>query len=86
MTALLTDTIRDLAARLSRELQLRKNEVLKEQELRHLASTAEILAGATLSTWAWVRETLEGKGFEGRELAGHCEAVLAGIDQSLTAH
>jgi hypothetical protein len=86
MTALLTDTTRDLATWLSEELKQRKGERLKRQVLRNLVWSADVLAGITLSAWAWVRETLEGEGFEGGELAGYCRVLLDGIDGSLAGY
>jgi hypothetical protein len=86
MTALLTETARDLTTRLDEELRRQKGARLKRQILRNLASSADVLAGVTLSVWTWVRETLEGEGFEGRELAGHCQVLLGGIDESLAGY
>src|SRR5437867_1478158 len=86
MTALLTETTRDLTTRLGEELRRREGERLKRQVLRNLVRSADALAGIILSAWAWVSETLEGEGFEGRELAGHCQVLLDGIDASLAGH
>lgn len=86
MTTLLTDTTRDMATRLDEELRRRKGERLKRQVLRNLVWTADALAGIILSAWTWVRETLEGEGFEGRELAEHCQVVLDGIDGALVGY
>jgi hypothetical protein len=63
MAALLTETTRDLAARLGEELRRRQGQKLKRQVLRHLVGGADVLAGISLSAWAWVWETLEGEGF-----------------------
>lgn len=80
MTALLTETARELTARLGEELSRPKGEKLKRQVLRNLVRSADALAGITLSAWAWVRETLEAEGFEGGELAGYCRVLLGAID------
>jgi hypothetical protein len=86
MTRLLTETARDLTTRLSEELRRPNGEKLKRQALRDLAGGADALAGIILSAWTWVRETLEGEGFEGRELALHCRVLLDGIDESLAGY
>ena len=87
MTALLTETTRDLTIRLVEELRRRKGETLKAaQVLRDLASCADVLVGILLSSWSWILETLEGEGFEGKELAQHCRVLLDGIDGSLASH
>src|SRR5438128_769144 len=86
MTALLTDTTRDLTSRLGEELRRREGEKLRRQALRNLAGSADALAGIILSAWTWVRETLEKDGFEGRELAHHCQVLLDGIDGSLAGY
>jgi hypothetical protein len=86
MTTLLTETARELTTRLGAERKRQEGEKLRPQVLRSLVWTADVLAGVLLSAWAWVRETLEGEGFEGRELAGHCRVLLDGIDESLTGY
>jgi hypothetical protein len=86
MTALLTETTRDLTTRLGEELRLREGEKLRRRVLRNLVRSADALAGITLSAWSWVRETLEGEGFEGRELAGYCQVLLDGIDGTLAGY
>ena len=86
MTALLTETARDLTARLDEELRRRHGEKLKRKVLRNLVRSADALSGLILSAWTWVRETLEGEGFEGRELARYCQVLLDGIDGSLKGY
>jgi hypothetical protein len=86
MTALLTETTRDLTSRLGEELKRQRGERLLRQVLRNLVCTADALAGITLSAWRWVSETLETEGFEGRELAGHCQVLLDAIDGSLAGY
>jgi hypothetical protein len=88
MTMLWAETPRDMMTRLSEELRReeskrQKGERLKPQVLRKLAWNADALAGITLAAWEWVRQTLAEKGFEGRELAGHCRLLLEGIDLEL---
>jgi hypothetical protein len=86
MTALLTETAREVTTRLGEELERRKGEKLKRRVLRNLVRSADALAGITLSAWAWVRETLESEGFEGGELAGHCRVLLDAIDGGLAGY
>jgi hypothetical protein len=86
MTALLTETTRDLTTRLTEELSRREGAKLKRQILRGLAGATDVLARISLSLWTWVCETLEGEGFEGAELHGHCRVLLDGIDESLTGY
>ena len=86
MTALLTQTAHDLTTRLGEELRLRKGEKLKRRVLLNLVRSADALAGIILSAWTWVRETLEGEGFEGGELAGYCQVLLDGIDGELAGY
>jgi hypothetical protein len=86
MTALLTDTTRDMTSRLGEELRRRQGEKLRRQVLRNLVWTADSLTGITLSAWAWVRETLEREGFEGLELAGYCQVLLDAIDGGLAGY
>jgi hypothetical protein len=86
MTALLTETARELTTRLGEELRRRKGEKLKKRVLRNLVRSADALAGITLSAWTWARETLEGEGFEGGELAGYCRVLLDAIDGGLAGH
>jgi len=86
MTALLIETTRDLTTRLGEELKRRKGERLQRQVLRSLVLGADALAGIILSAWAWVRETLEEEGFEGRELARKCQVLLDGIDWVLAGY
>lgn len=86
MTTLLTENTRDLATRLDEELRRRKGEVLMRRVARDLVLNADALAGIILSCWAWVRETLEEEGFEGRELSGHCQVLLDAIDGSLAGY
>src|SRR5438876_10958076 len=86
MTALLIETTRELTSRLRDESNRDKDEKPKRKMLRMLARTEASLAEMTLSAWTWVCETLEGDGFEGRELAGHCQVVLDGIDGSLAGY
>jgi hypothetical protein len=86
MTALLTETTRDLTSRLGEELKRRRGEKLKRQVLRNLVWSADALAGITVSAWTWVRETLEREGFEGRELAGYCQVLLDAIDGGLAGY
>jgi hypothetical protein len=88
MTTLLTDTARDLTTQLDEglrreELRRQKGE---KQLTRRIAWNADALAGITLSIWEWVRETLEEKGFEARELAGYCRLLLEGIDLGLSGY
>ncbi len=84
--ALLTETAHDLTARLDAELSRREGERLRRQMLRNLVCSADALAGITLSGWMWVRETLEREGFEGRELARHCQVLRDGIDGVLAGY
>ncbi len=87
MTALLTETTRDLMTRLREELKRREEgERLSQKVLRALVWNADTLAGIILSAWTWVRETLEEEGFEGRELAGYCQVLLDGIDGTLSGY
>jgi hypothetical protein len=86
MTALLTDTTRYLTSHLGEELRRREGEKLKRKLLRDLVRIADVLAEITLSTWMWVRETLEEEGFEGEELTQHCRVLLEGIDGSTTGY
>jgi hypothetical protein len=86
MTALLNETTRDLTTRLGEELRRREGERLRRPVLRHLVRSADALAGITLSAWTWVRETLEGEGFEGCEMARHCRVLLDGIDGGLAGY
>src|SRR5258708_4001631 len=86
MTALLTETTRHLTSRLDEGLKRQKGEKLKRQVLRTLVWNADALAGFTLSSWTWVRETLAGEGFQGRELAAYCQVLLDGIDGSLAGY
>jgi hypothetical protein len=86
MTALLTETTRDLTSRLGEELKRKRGEKLMRQVLRNLVWSADALAGITMSAWTWVNETLEREGFEGRELAGYCQVLLDAIDGSLAGY
>jgi hypothetical protein len=86
MTVLLTETTRSLTTRLGEELRRQQGEKPRQQVLRALVRSADALAGITLSAWTWVRETLEGEGFEARELAQHCQVLLDGIDESLAGY
>src|SRR5712692_2405382 len=86
MTALLTETTRDLTSRLGEELKRKRGEKLMRQVLRNLVRSADALAGITLSAWAWVHETLEREGFEARELAGYSQVLLDAIDGSLAGY
>ena len=86
MTMLLMETARDLTTRLDHELRRPNGEKPKRQALRNLARSADALAGLILSAWVWVSETLEEEGFEGRELAQHCQVLVNGIDECLFAH
>jgi hypothetical protein len=86
MTALLTETARDLTTRLGEKLKRAEGERLKRQVLRNLVRSADALAGLTLSGWAWVSETLEEEGFEGSELTQSCRELLDGIDESVAGY
>src|SRR5262245_15332864 len=94
MTALLTETTRDLTKRLHEELnqqaaerlRQQKGERLRRQMLRQVVWGADALAGIILSACKWIWETLERDGFEGRELANYCGVLLEGIDESLTGY
>ncbi len=86
MTALLIEPTRDLTTRLGEELKRPKGEILERRILRNLVWGANALAVITLSAWAWVCETLEEEGFEGRELAGYCQVLLDGIDGTLAGY
>src|SRR6185437_5132710 len=86
MTALLTETARDLTTRLDEELRRQQGARMRRQVLRNLAGSADALAGILLFTWTWVCETLEGEGFEGTDLAQHCRVLLDGIDGSLAGY
>jgi hypothetical protein len=86
MTALLTETIRDLTTRLDEALMRWQGEKLTRRELRNLVGSTDVLAGIILSTWKWLRDTLEEEGFEGRELKRRCQLMLYGIDWILAAH
>ena len=86
MPALLTETTSNLTSRLDEELRLNRGEKLSRQVLCNLVKSADILAGLALSAWAWVRETLEREGFEGRELAATCKVLVDGIDGGIEAH
>lgn len=83
MTAILTETARTLTTQLGEELKLRQGQKSRRRVVRELVRIDDTLTVIILSAWAWVRETLEGEGFEGRELAGHCRVLLDGIDQCL---
>lgn len=86
MTALLIETARDLMAQQADELRRGKGEKLSRRLLRALVWNQDTLAGIMLSLWKWVRETLEEEGFEGRDLAKHCQLLLDGIDGSLLGY
>lgn len=86
MTALLMQTTRHLTTLLDEELKRQEGQKLTGPALRHFARGIDALAEITLSAWAWVRETLEDEGFEGRQLAGHCRALTDGIDGCLSGY
>jgi hypothetical protein len=86
MTALLTETTRHLTTRLDEELKRPRGERLRRQALRQFARGADVLAEITLSSWAWVCETLEEEGFEGREFAGYGRVLLDAIDGVLSGY
>src|SRR4051812_45315557 len=84
-TALLPELARDLAARLTQELDRRQGQKLGRAAFRDLARSVGVLADVVLSAHAWVRETLEEEGFEGRALAECSRAILEGADAALGA-
>ena len=86
MTALMIEPARDWMARQAEESRRRKGEKLGRQVLRALVWNEDVLAGIVLAIWKWVHETLEEEGFEGRELARHCQLLLDGIDGSLARY
>ena len=86
MTALLTETAHDLMMRLTEEEKRCIGERLKQQVLRHLVSSTDVLAEVILKAWKWVYETLEADGFEGRQLARQCQLLLDAIDWILPAY
>src|SRR5438034_11412642 len=79
MTALLMDITQTFTTRLGEELTRQEGERLTRKVLRGLAGDTDALAGIALRAWKWVRETLEGEGFEGRELTRHCKVLHEGI-------
>ncbi len=86
MTALLTETAHDLMLRLTEEEKRYVGEKLRGQMVRGLVSGTDLMAETILKAWKWVRETLEGEGFEGRQLAHQCPLLLDGIDWILPAY
>lgn len=86
MTTLLTETARDLTARLTEEEKRWEGKTLRRQTVRNLVSSTDVLAGIILSAWKGVRETLEVEGFEGRQLVRQCRALLDGIDWILPGY
>jgi hypothetical protein len=75
-----------LTTQLGAELKRREGEKLRRRAVGYLVANVDALAGILLSAWKWVRETLEGEGFEGQELARHCQVLLEGIDRSLSGY
>lgn len=59
---------------------------LIRQVVRIHVSSADVLAMMVLKAWSGLRETLEGEGFEGRQLARQCKLLLDAIDWILPAH
>ena len=86
MSALLIDITHAFTTRLGEELTPQEGERLTRKVLRGIAGDTDVLAGISLRAWTWVRETLEGEGFEGRELTRHCKVLDEGIKGCLVGY
>ncbi|HBI42745.1 MAG TPA: hypothetical protein DDY78_07795 [Planctomycetales bacterium] len=86
MTAILTETTRHLTTQLGEELKRPQGNWQRRPALRQFVRSTDMLAEITLSTWAWICETLEDGGFEGREFAGYCRVLLEAIDGALSGY
>jgi hypothetical protein len=86
MIAILTETTRHLTTQLGEELKRPQGNWQRRPALRQFVRSTDMLAEITLSTWAWICETLEDGGFEGREFAGYCRVLLEAIDGALSGY
>lgn len=86
MTSLLAETAHDLMVRLSEEEKRKIGKKPIRSAVRSHVSSADVLALMTLKGWDGIRETLEGEGFEGRQLARECKCLLEAIDWLLAAY